>query len=138
MKTAQLDFRSGRTFHYCMTAPDGREMWDKFVDREIVAPERILWVNSFSAMDGGITRHPFSNLAWPLQMLTEASLVESEGKTTVTIKWTPLDAIDEERQTLDRARDGMTQGWTGTFDKLSNYLAKAGTKKGQAYEKISS
>jgi uncharacterized protein YndB with AHSA1/START domain len=123
MTNAKLDFRPGGIFHYSLRAPDGKEMWGKFVYREIVAPEKIVLVNSFSDENGGLTRHPFSP-AWPLQMLTETTFAERDGKTTVTIKWLPLDATDEERKTFDSARDGMTQGWTGTFEQLADYLAK--------------
>lgn len=100
-------------------------MWGKFVYREIAAPERILWVNSFSDANGGLTRHPFSSARWPLEMLSEATFTERDGKTTVTIKWLPLNATDEERRTFDFMRDSMTQGWTGTFDQLGGYLARA-------------
>jgi uncharacterized protein YndB with AHSA1/START domain len=119
---ANMDFRIGGKLHYCMRTPDGNEMWGKFVYREIVAPERILLVNSFSDPDGGITRHPM-NAAWPLQMLTEMTLVDKSGKTTLTIQWLPLDASDIERQTFDGERFGMTQGWTGTLEQLAVYLA---------------
>ena len=123
MPTAKLDFRPGGSFHYAMRSPDSKEMWGKFVYREIVAPEKIVLVNSFSDEKGGLTRHPFSP-AWPLEMLTETTFVERDGKTRITIKWTPLNATDEERRAFDDARDGMTQGWTGTFEQLDEYLAK--------------
>lgn len=123
-RQAEMDFRPGGSLHYCQVTPDGKEMWGKAVYREIVPPERIVWVNSFSDKDGGIVRHPFSP-TWPLQMLTEAIFTERNGKTTVTIKWTPLDATDEEIKTFDGARGGMTQGWGGTFDQLAEFLAKA-------------
>ena len=48
MTTATMDFRPGGSFHYRLQTPDGKEMWGRFVYRQIVAPERILWVNSFS------------------------------------------------------------------------------------------
>ncbi len=64
-------------------------------------------------------------MMWPLQMLSEATFTVRDGKTTGTIKWLPLDASDEERRTFDGARDGMTQGWTGTFQQLANYLTKS-------------
>ena len=44
---------------------------------------------------------------------------------TVTIQWAPLNASDEERKTFDTNREGMTMGWTGTFDQLAEYLKKA-------------
>jgi uncharacterized protein YndB with AHSA1/START domain len=124
MTTAKLDFRPDGLFHYCMRTPDGKEMWGKFVYREIKAPERILWVNSFSDPQGGVTRHPFSDMRWPLQILSEATFTEREGKTTVAIRWMPLDATQEERKTFDDGRGSMTQGWTGTFDQLAAFIGK--------------
>lgn len=124
MTTARLDLRPGGMLHYCLLTPDGKEMWGKFVYREIIPIEKILWVNSFSDKDGGLARHPFSSMMWPLQMLSEATFAERAGKTTVTIKWLPLDATDEEIKTFDSMRGSMTQGWTGTFEQLAEYLGK--------------
>jgi uncharacterized protein YndB with AHSA1/START domain len=123
MTTAKLDFRPGGTFHYCLRSSDGKEMWGKFVYREIVAPERIVLVNSFSDEKGNLTRHPFSP-TWPMEMLTTTTFTEEKGETTVTVRWIPINAAAEERKTFDDSRDGMRQGWTGTFDQLSEYLAK--------------
>jgi len=123
MPAAKLDFRPGGMFHYCMAAPNGNEMWGKFVYREIVAPEKIVLVNSFSDEDGGITRHPMS-ATWPLEMLSTFTLSERNGKTTATVEWIPHNPTDEERKTFDAAHDGMKQGWSGTFDQLAAYLAK--------------
>jgi uncharacterized protein YndB with AHSA1/START domain len=111
-------------FHYCLKTPDGKPMWGKFVYREIVAPERIVLVNSFSDEAGGITRHPMSP-TWPLEMLSTFTLTERDSKTTVTVEWVPLNPTDEERKTFDGAQEGMKQGWSGTFDQLAGYLAKA-------------
>ena len=123
MSTAKLDFRPGGIFHYAMRSPDGKEMWGKFVYREIIAPEKIVLVNSFSDKDGNITPHPMSP-TWPLEMLATPTMAEHEGKTMLTIKWTPLNATEAERKTFDSARAGMSQGWTGTFEQLAEYLAK--------------
>jgi uncharacterized protein YndB with AHSA1/START domain len=124
MPAAKLDFRPGGSFHYCLASPDGHEMWGKFVYREIAAPEKIVLVNFFSDESGGITRHPMS-ATWPLEMLSTFILTEDNGRTTATIEWTPLNATDEEITTFNGAHDGMKQGWTGTFDQLAAYLAKA-------------
>lgn len=123
MPAATLDFRPGGTFHYCLRGPDGKELWGKFVYREIVPPERIVLVNSFSDPAGGITRHPFSP-TWPLQMLTTTTFAEHAGKTTVTVQWSALGANAEEQKTFDTSHDGMRMGWTGTFDQLEVYLAR--------------
>ena len=65
MSSATLDFRPGGVFLYSLRSPDGLEIWGKFAYREIVAPERIVVVNSFSDETGGVTRHPL-NPTWPL------------------------------------------------------------------------
>jgi uncharacterized protein YndB with AHSA1/START domain len=124
MATATLDFKSGGSFHYCLQAADGKEMWGKFAYRGIEAPHRIVLVNSFSDEKGGITRHPFAP-SWPLEMLSTTTFVEEAGKTTVTLEWLPLNPTDDERKTFDGAHEGMKQGWAGTFDQLAEFLKKA-------------
>ncbi|MDB6123455.1 MAG: Activator of Hsp90 ATPase 1 family protein [Pedosphaera sp.] len=121
---AKMDFRPGGTFHYCMRSADGKEMWGKFVYREIQAPERIVWVHSFSDEQGGTTRHPMS-ADWPLEMLSTATFTEREGRTTVTLRWAALNASEAEQKTFDTSHQGMNMGWTGTFDQLTAYLATA-------------
>ena len=116
------DFRPGGIYHYCMSTPDGHEMWGKMVYREIRAPHRLEYINAFSDSEGGTTRHPMS-ATWPLEMLSVFSLTEeTPGRTTLTLTWTPFHASDEEVQTFEAAHAGMTQGWTGTLDNLTEYL----------------
>ena len=123
MPVAKMDFRPGGIFHYCLRSPDGHEMWGKFVYREIVAPERIVLVNSFSDEAGGLTRHPMS-ATWPLEMLSTFTLAEQQGRTSVTVRWVPINPTEQERKTFDAAHEGMKQGWTETFDQLVAYLGK--------------
>lgn len=124
MTTAKLDLRPGGMLHYCLRSPDGKELWGRFVYRETVASERIVWVNSFSDANGGITRHPFSSAAWPLELLSTATFAEEDGKTQITIKWSPLNPTDEERRTFDSSHDSMKQGWGGTFEQLAQHLSQ--------------
>ncbi len=124
MSESKMDFRPGGVFHYCVRNPQGVEMWGKFVYREIMPPQRLTWVFSFSDKDGGSKPNPFGKAQWPLHLMNEAVFSESGGKTTVTLKSYPLDATDEERRTFEGARGGMTQGWTGTFEQLDEYLQK--------------
>jgi len=123
LHTANLDLRPGGMFHYCMRSPDGKDMWGKFVYREIIAPGRIVLVNSFSDEKGGLTRHPMSP-AWPLEMLSKTTFTGHQGKTVLTLEWSPLNATEAERDTFDSAHAGMKQGWTGTMEQLADYLAK--------------
>ena len=122
---SKMDLRIGGIYHGAMRAPDGRVMWAKFVYREIAAPERLVWVHSFSDEAGGLTRHPLSS-TWPLEMLTTVTFDnEAGGKTKVTIRWSPLNASAEEQKTFDAAHDSMRGGWGGTFDRLAAYLVTA-------------
>jgi uncharacterized protein YndB with AHSA1/START domain len=121
---SKMDLRPGGTYHYGMKAPNGSAMWGKFIFREIVAPERMVLINSFSDESGGITRHPMAP-TWPLELLSTFTFEDVGGKTKVTIRWAPHNATDDERKTFDAGHDSMRQGWGGTLDQLADYLAKA-------------
>jgi uncharacterized protein YndB with AHSA1/START domain len=122
--TCKVDLRPGGIFHYGMTAPDGSDMWGRFTYREIVAPEKLVFIVSFSDPKGGVTRNPWSE-DWPLQTLSTVTFEAQSGKTKVTVQWVPHDATEAERKGFDEGRDGMKQGWGGTFDQFSAYLRKA-------------
>jgi uncharacterized protein YndB with AHSA1/START domain len=124
MPAAKMDLRPGGSFHYCLESPDGKEMWGKFVYREIVAPEKIVLVDSFSDEHGGVTHHPMVAI-WPQELLSTFTMTEQNGRTTVTVQWIPLNATEEERKTFAAAHEGIKEGWTGTLDRLAAYLAKA-------------
>jgi uncharacterized protein YndB with AHSA1/START domain len=119
----KLDIRPGGTGHFCVHAPDGRELWGKFIYQEISRPERLVYRQHFSDREGGLSRHPMVP-TWPLQMLTTVTLTEEGKKTTLTVRWEPINPTDEERKTFDGAHEGMKQGWGGSFDQLAENLAK--------------
>ena len=121
----KMDLRPGGIYHYGMESPDGTVMWGKFVYREVVPQERMVFINSFSDEEGGVTRHPMAP-TWPLEMLSVFTFEDAPGgKTKFTVRWSPHNASEEERKTFDAAHDGMTQGWGGTMEQLEAYLAKA-------------
>jgi uncharacterized protein YndB with AHSA1/START domain len=122
--TCKVDLRPGGTFLYGMKAPDGSDIWGKFVYRKIEAPKRLEFIVSFSDPKGGITRHP-SSPSWPREMLSTVSFDEQGAKTKVTVQWSPHNATDEERKTFDEGRASMQQGWGGTFDQFAGYLKQA-------------
>jgi uncharacterized protein YndB with AHSA1/START domain len=122
MTKCENDLRPGGTFHYCLRTPDGKEMWGKWVYREITPPERIVLVSSFSDPNGGLTRHPMS-ASWPLEMLSTNTFAEHDGRTSIRLEWFPLNPTEEERATFDGAQEGMKIGWGGTFENLDAYIA---------------
>ncbi len=124
---ASMDLRPGGIYHYGLQAPDGGTMWGKLVYREIVAPERLVFVTSFSDQAGNLTRHPMSP-TWPLELQSTITFDEQSGGTLLTIRWAVLpSATEEERQTFNAGRAGMQGGWTGTLEQLAAYLASSST-----------
>lgn len=121
----KTDLRPDGICLYGLQAPDGSTLWGKFVFREIIAPQRLVFINSFSNEAGGITRHPM-NPTWPLELLTTITFDETAGGTLLTVRWALLSSTTEaERKTFFASHDDMQQGWTGTLDQLDAYLAKA-------------
>ena len=122
---SKMDLRPGGRYHYCLQSPSGAAMWGKLAFRDIVPPERMVLINSFSDEAGGTTRHPL-NQAWPLEMLSIFTFEEQPGgKTKVTIRWSPHNATEDEQKTFDASHDSMRMGWTGSLDQLDAHLAKA-------------
>ena len=120
---SKMDFRVGGTYLGAMRDPAGNVMWGKFVYREIVRPERLVWEHSFSDENGGLTRHPLAP-TWPLKLLTTVTFDEPrKGQTEITLRWSLLDATEEERNTFAGAHDSMRGGWGGSFDQLAAHLA---------------
>lgn len=118
---AKNDFRPGGTYHYGMEMPDGMRIWGKWTYREIVKPERLVFVSAFSDENGGLGRHPMAP-DWPPQMMSNISFLETDGRTTVTVMWSPLDATEVEKKMFREGMKSMTGGWSGTFDRLAGYL----------------
>jgi len=119
------DLRPGGTMHYGMRMADGTELWGRWLYREIVEPERLVFLTSFSSPEGGVTRHPFDE-DWPLQLLSTITFEAEDGFTVVTVRWSPYEATDVQRATFEANRDSMFGGWSGTFERLTNYLAAKG------------
>jgi uncharacterized protein YndB with AHSA1/START domain len=119
----KFDLRPDGVFHYCMRSSDGYEMWGKFVYREIIAPEKIIFINSFSDKEGNTIRAPFSPI-WPLEVLNTLTLSENEGKTTIILRGGPINASETERKRFVEEFESMKQGFGGTFDQLDDYLTR--------------
>jgi uncharacterized protein YndB with AHSA1/START domain len=124
MIAGTLDLRPGGIFHGGIMSPEGYKIWGKFVYQEIVPPERLVFVNSFSNKDGGMARHPIIP-TWPNETMTVLTLEEEPGgKTKLNVRWSPHNATEVERKTFDVAHVGMKATWSGTFDRLAAYLSK--------------
>jgi uncharacterized protein YndB with AHSA1/START domain len=123
---SRLDFRPAGDFHYRMSFPGGHEMWGRFIYREIVPPERLVWVNTFSDPDGNLVRAPFPDVVLPLEILNTVTLTEQDGTTVLHLTSVPIDESAEERAGFEGLLDSMREGFTGTWDQLEAYLATDG------------
>jgi uncharacterized protein YndB with AHSA1/START domain len=124
IKLITFEFRPGGFFHYAMRFSNGPQMWGRFLYRDIAAPERITWLNSFSNEGCGITRAPFDP-SIPLEILNEATFSAEAGRTLVTLRARPHGASESECRTFAAMFQSLETGYGGTFDQLARSLAKA-------------
>lgn len=115
------DIKPGGTFHYALTSPDNSVMYGKFVYREIVKHEKIVFVSSFADKAGHVTPTPFP-IKFPNEILNTWILTELNGKTTLTLRGEPINGTEEEREGFRNLFSSMEQGFGGTFDQLDAHL----------------
>lgn len=117
LTVCNIDFRPGGVWHFCMKCIDesqeyyGQESWGKAVYHEIVEPERIVYVDSFSDAEGNIVE------GMPETLIT-MTFVEHEGKTKL-ISHAQYASAEALKTVMDM---GMLQGITETWDKLEQFL----------------
>jgi uncharacterized protein YndB with AHSA1/START domain len=126
MKTLRADIRTGGGAFYYMTGIGDMKMYGKIDYKEITKPNRIVYTQVFCDEHEKIARHPMSP-TWPETMLTTVVLTEeSPDRTRITLTWEVFgDASAIERETFNKAKGGMSQGWGGSFDRLEEHLKEA-------------
>jgi uncharacterized protein YndB with AHSA1/START domain len=121
MKVNKLELKPGGTFHYGLESPDGSMIWGKFIYREVIPQNKIVFIMSFSDEHGATAYTPFGG-SWPLETLNTMTLSAKGNKTTVTITAIPHNATAEEQQAFIEEFKGMNEGYGGSFDKLDEYI----------------
>lgn len=110
--TYEMDVKPGGVWFYCMRGPEGMESWCKTHYQEIVEPERLVYLDTFS--------DPQGNLAEGMpHILITTEFTEHSGKTKVT-SYTKLASV-EDLDTL--LKMGVKKGLIETWDRLAEYLA---------------
>jgi uncharacterized protein YndB with AHSA1/START domain len=125
LSVEKLELRQGGVFHYAMRVSGSPDHWGKWVFREIVPNERLAFVVSFADAKGATIRAPFDD-NWPREMHSVVTFEPHAGigkGTVITVQWSAHDASAAEQKMFDDGHGSMTQGWTGTFDKLVEYVA---------------
>ena len=131
IETQSKDFVMSRVFDaprallwQCFTDPERMKHWWGPKGFTVLAAEMDLRVGG--SYHYGM-KAPNGSTMWGLfkyrEIVPQQKLVFI--KTKFTVRWQTLDATAEEQKTFDAMHDSMTQGWTGTMDKLAAYLASA-------------
>jgi uncharacterized protein YndB with AHSA1/START domain len=123
MQFIRCDIKPGGSSFYVMTGSGGMKMYGRAEYLEIERPDRIVYTQQFCDENEKLARHPMSP-TWPATMLTTIQLSEeAPDRTRVTVTWECYgDVTPEELETFIKGKGGMTQGWTGSFDKLDEHV----------------
>lgn len=123
MEYIRSDIRPGGSTFYSMSGANGIKMYGRADYIKFEKPHRIVYTQQFCDENENVSRHPLS-ATWPETMLTIVEFnAEGPDRTRVTVTWEPHGKVaPEDLDTFIKARGGMTQGWTGSFDKLEAYL----------------
>ena len=120
---AKVDLRPGGLFHYGLESPQGQRFCGRFVYREIVPPEKLVFVLSFADESANIIRNIY-NEVWPLEILNTLVLTVEGEKTRISLQGVPVNATPEEVAAFEAGAPSMQAGFSGTFENLETYLAK--------------
>lgn len=119
-----MDLRQGGLFHYNLRVSDGGIMWGRWLFREIAAPERLVFLSSFSDEAGAVKGPPWGG-NWPPEIRSVVTFAEEGVRTLVTVRWTVETGTEADRAAFLGMFDSMRQGWSGTFDRFAEHLARA-------------
>jgi uncharacterized protein YndB with AHSA1/START domain len=124
MQFIRADIKPGGSTFFFMTGKGDVKMYGRAEYLKIEKPDCIVYAQQFCNENEKVTRHPMSP-TWPEAMLTTVNFAaEGPNRTRVTVTWEPHGATTrEELETFVKARGGMTQGWSGSFDKLESHLS---------------
>jgi len=97
----ELDARPGGKWRALMRSPDGKDIWQHGVYREIVPPEKI----SFTFIWDAQPDH---------EMLVSITFAERGKKTEMIFRQGIFESVDD--------RNGHEGGWSQSFDRFAAYL----------------
>jgi uncharacterized protein YndB with AHSA1/START domain len=130
MRFIRSDIRPGGSSFYVMTGGNVT-MYGRAQYLKIEKPGLIIYTQQFCDENERISRHPGAP-TWPETMLSTVTLTaEGPDRTRVTVFWEAHGTVTpEELAAFVKERAGMTQGWTGSFDKLEKLLLEELKKAG--------
>lgn len=123
MRFLRADIRSGGDCLFQMSSDAGVSFYARFEFREVLRPERIVYLQTFCDEQENPIRHP-ALPEFPKALLTSVAFAsEGERETRVTVRSAIPDAANAAEIAAFRSeRGGMTGGWTGSLDALEEIL----------------
>jgi uncharacterized protein YndB with AHSA1/START domain len=118
----KLEFRPDGIFHYGMEAPDGGMWWGRFLYREIVPQQKLVYLSSFADEKADAARAPFPG-NFPLLVENTLTFREQNGITLLRLQGLPYEASAAEQAFFEGMFDSMNGGFGATYDQLDSYLA---------------
>lgn len=125
MEFLRADIKPGGDSFFKMTDGDLLTMYATVKYLEFEKPHKLVYIQQFSDKDGNISRHPYAP-TWPSTMLVSVTFTEeTQDRTRINVTSECHGKITkEELETFVMGRTGMTQGWTGSFDKFQEYIGR--------------
>jgi uncharacterized protein YndB with AHSA1/START domain len=115
---AEIDFRPGGRFLFCMRSPDGQDNWSAGIYKEIVVPEKIVSTMIFSDKNGNFLEPSTHGIGpdFTSNMLDVITFDVHDGnKTKLTIRRNVPMSVSKKYM--------MDSGWSSSLDKLASKLA---------------
>ncbi|SEO80069.1 SRPBCC domain-containing protein [Paenibacillus sp. OV219] len=122
LEILKLDVHPGGMFHYSMRFPDGNFMWSKNTYQEVVVPEKLVYISSFTDAEGNVIPAPIAP-DFPLEVMNTLTFTESNGQTILTLQSAAHQANTAQQAFYQSLFDSMQQGFGSMFDQLEVYLA---------------
>jgi uncharacterized protein YndB with AHSA1/START domain len=125
MTFTAADVRPGGVSTYVMPSQNGAlTLRGRFRYLAVDRPRRLVYTQEFCDEHGHLSRHPGAPV-WPAVMLTTVTFTpEAPDRTRVTVQWEAHGpTTPDELHAFAAARPGMTQGWSGSFEKLDALVA---------------
>ena len=100
---------------------NGHISWGKAHYLEVLDMKKLVFLISFANEKGDIIMHP-AVPNWPKEVRSTIIFTDKGDKTEIALEWQPYHATELEIKTFSDGKEGMKQGWTGTFDQLDVFL----------------
>jgi uncharacterized protein YndB with AHSA1/START domain len=113
-----VDLRMGGLFHYCMRSPEGKDYWGRGIYREVSAPDRIAYMDSFADEAGEAVEPTAYGMSedFPADALVTVEFSREEDKTKVTVRHALPASAPE--------REACQQGWMEMLERLEEELSE--------------